>query len=237
MKLPRSLVVMGGLAVLLAFLAVLAVYWRVRQVGEPAEGTAPASSTNMAPLDLAVHFNAQLDKPWNTTSYPGDDLAELPRGLQEFDGVRFDIRGVIQLQGREWKRRGCTFPEKIEGISVQRSCRSLYLLHADGGAPAPTGATVALLILHYKDGTSAALPIQHNLHVKDWWNYGSPPPSDPNTVVAWTGQNQATARMGTSIRLYKTRFDNPYPERRVESLDYVSGMEAPGPFMVALTVE
>jgi hypothetical protein len=196
-----------------------------------------ALSANTVPIALSNFFNAQLDKPWNPTSYPGDDLGNLPRGVQVFDGVRFDIRGAIQLQGGTWKERGCQFPEKVEGIPVQRSCRCLYVLHADGGARAPAGATVAVLVWHYKDGTSAELPIRHDIHVKDWWSYGRPPPSDPNTLVAWEGQNQATARMGNSIRLYKTRFENPFPRKLVATLDYVSAMAEPGPLLVAVSVE
>ena len=34
-----------------------------------------------------------------------------------------------------------------------------------------------------------------------------------DTVVAWTGQNQATAQKGNSIQLYMTRFDNPQPTK------------------------
>ena len=209
---------------------------RAVPVESPRDPEPVATATNPVPLDLKPFLNGQLDKPWNPTSYPGDDLAELPVGVQELDGVRFDIRGLVQLSGRVWKQRGCPFPEKVEGIPVRRPCRYLYLLHADGGAPCPPGTTVALLVLHYDDGTQAELPIQHDIHVKDWWSYGHPPPSDPNTVVAWTGQNEATARMGNSIRLYRTRFDNSHPEKQVETLDYVSAMADPGPFLVALTV-
>jgi hypothetical protein len=234
---PLLLFVFGGL---LAILLVLMVYRRagpVPQSAMRAEERAAVAPTNMVALNLTNFFNADLDVPWNGTSYPGDDLAELPRGLQKFDGVRFDIQGVIQLSGREWKKRGLRYPEKVEGMPVQRACRYLFLLHADGGAKAPNGTTVARVVLHYNDGTTAEIPIQHDIHVKDWWNYGQPPPSDPNTVVAWTGQNQATARMGKSIRLYKTRFENPFPPKRIESLDYVSAMEDPGPLLVAVTLQ
>ena len=226
------------LAAFLMLVATLVVYWRGQSTGAvPAQMAEVPANANTVPVNLTNHYNADLDVPWNRTSYPGDDLAELPRGLQEFDGVRCDIQGVIQLSGREWKKRGLRFPEKVEGIPVQRACRYLYLLHADGGAKAPTGTTVAKLVLHYNDSTTAEISIQHDIHVKDWWSYGRPPPSDPNTVVAWTGQNAATIRMGTNIRLYKTRFENPSPQKRLDSLDYVSAMEDPGPLLVAVTVQ
>jgi hypothetical protein len=241
----RKLMVRGALVTLIALLAALFLCrWLLQQTAPvaapappPAERSSAAAPTNSVPVDLSTVINAQLDLQWNTTTYPGDDLAELPRGWHEFDGVTFDVRGVVQLQGRVWQKRGCPFPEKVEGIPVHRVCRFLYLLHADGGAHAPTGVAVALLVLHYNDGTLAEIPIQHDIHVKDWWSYGRPPPTDPNTVVAWVGQNKATARMGRSVRLYKTRFDNPYPAKPIETLDYVSAMEDPGPFLVALTVQ
>ncbi len=236
-------IVRGGVAAVVVLLAALFISWWVRPTKGPADHPEAPSpefrpvTSNTIPVDLSSHYNARLDQPWNRTSYPGDDLAQLPTGLQEFNGVRFDIHGVIQLQGREWQRRGLRYPEAFEGIAIGRACRYLYLLHADAGAHAPTGATVANLVLHYSDGTTGTIAIQHDIHVKDWWSYGRPPPSDPNTVVAWTGQNAATARMGNSNRLYMTRFENPHPQKKVETLDYVSAMEAPGPFMVGLTVE
>jgi hypothetical protein len=235
-----------AIVALLGLLAALLIQWRLREPADTEDrpevpplhtSSFTVSATNTVPVELTSHFNARLDQQWNRTSYPGDDLAELPTGPQEFHGVRLDIRGVIQLQGKEWQRRGLRYPEQVAGIPIQRSCHYLYVLHADGGARAPTGATVASLVLHYGDGTTAAIPIQHDVHVKDWWTHNQPPPSDPDTVVAWTGKNQATARMGNSNRLYLTRFDNPQPKKQIETLDYVSAMEAPGPFMVALTVE
>src|SRR5437899_448729 len=113
---------------LLAIVAAMVVYWREPRTGvAPAEVPVAAASTNTAPVKLTNHFNADLDVAWNRTSYPGDDLAELPRGLQEFDGVRFDIQGVIQLSGRVWQSRRLRFPEKVQGIPIERVCRYLYL--------------------------------------------------------------------------------------------------------------
>jgi hypothetical protein len=244
MSTSKKLFMTGALVILVGWGLMLLLYLKLQghglspqiALGSPRK-TTEASKTSFTPVDLSTHFNAELDKPWNSTSYSGDDLAELPRGRHELGGVVFDIRGVIQLQGGVWKERGCTFPEKVEGIPVHRTCRWLYLLHADGGASARSGATVATLVLHYGDRTEAELPIKHDIHVKDWWDYGRSPPSDPGTVVAWTGQNKATAQRGNRIRLYLTRFDNPCPTKRVESLDYVSAMAPPGPFLVAMTVE
>jgi hypothetical protein len=55
--------------------------------------------------------------------------------------------------------------------------------------------------------------------------------------VAWTGHNPATTARGLEIRLCKTAFANPHPEKEIQTIDYVSGMAGSAPFMVGLTVE
>ena len=44
-------------------------------------------------LDLTSFYNSKLEEPWQ--GRPGDDLSSLPRGLQSFAGVEFDLRGWL----------------------------------------------------------------------------------------------------------------------------------------------
>jgi hypothetical protein len=147
------------------------------------------------------------------------------------------VQGVIQLQGGEWAKRGHRFPERVDGIQVGRVCRRVHILHATGGFADPPGTTVAWLILHFNDGTEQKFDIVSNVHVKDWWGWRPANLSDPNTVVAWTGQSPATAQKGISNRLFRTTFINPQPGKRVDTIDYVSAMAGSGPFLVALIAE
>jgi hypothetical protein len=230
-------------ASLIGMFAVILLVWlmhRHEAEVEPAAIIAASSApepANAVAVELSPHLNGALQRRWIPSSYDGDDLSALPRGPQVLGGVTFDVQGVIQLQGLEWKRRGHEFPERVDGIRVGRACNRLHLLHATGGFADPPGTTVAWLVLHYGDGTEEKLAIQQNVHVKDWWAWRPANLSDPNTVVAWTGQSPATAQKGISNRLFRTTFTNPQPGKRLDTIDYVSAMAGSGPFLVALTAE
>jgi hypothetical protein len=70
-----------------------------------------------------------------------------------------------------------------------------------------------------------------------WWNARESQADDPRLVVAWTGHNAAARRAGNSLRLFKSTWVNPLPLVEVTSIDYISAMTKPIPFLIALTVE
>jgi len=49
-------------------------------------------------LDLSAFYNAALSESWHGGTE--NDLAALPAGLQTLDGVKFDIRGIVQLRSK-----------------------------------------------------------------------------------------------------------------------------------------
>lgn len=191
----------------------------------------------VSPVDLSRHTNGVLHTSWLPNEDPGNNLAALPTGRQEFGGVLFDVQGLIQLQGQCWVKRRYVLPEKVAGMPVGRACQRVHILHANSGYGDPLGTTVASLVLHYADGGYSVLEIRHRENVLDYWAWRPETPRDTNTVVAWTGESPATARRGFGVRLCRTTFVNPYPRKRVSTIDYVSAMAGSAPFLVALTVE
>lgn len=198
---------------------------------------APRDTPGFSPVDLSRHTNGVLHTSWLPNEDPGNNLATLPTGRQEFGGVIFDVQGLIQLQGQCWVKRRYVLPEKVAGMPVHRSCQRVHILHANSGFGDPIGTTVARLVLHYADGGQAELEIQHLVNVLDFWDYKRQYPADTNTVIAWSGESPATAKRGLGVRLCRTTFENPHPRKRVETIDYVSAMAGSAPFLVALTVE
>lgn len=190
-----------------------------------------------APLDLSGHTNGVLHTSWLPNEDPGNNLASLPAGRQEFGDVPFDVRGLIQLQGQCWVKRRYVLPERVVGIPAHRAAQRIHLLHANSGFGDPLGTTVARLVLHYRDGSEAELEIQHLVHVLDFWDYRQQTPADAGTVIAWNGDSPATNRRGLGVRLCRTTFENPHPRRVIETVDYVSAMAGSAPFLVALTLE
>jgi hypothetical protein len=62
---------------------------------------------------------------------------------------------------------------------------------------------------------------------------------EPGTELAWTGSNPYIRKWQPelSLVLFKTTFDNPQPELKVSSVDYVSMETITSPFLVGLTVD
>jgi RNA polymerase sigma factor (sigma-70 family) len=189
-------------------------------------------------VDLTGHYNGDLTTSW-TPAYGNNHLQQLGQGRRVLKQVPFDIRGVVQLQGTLWKGRGYPLPESVVGIPAGGTCRRIHILHANSGFADPVRTMVANLVLHYTDGEEARLQIREGVHCLDWWAWskGRSKVSDPDTLVAWTGWNPAAKHQGAKLRLFKTAYVNPQPDKEIKSIDYVSAMAASAPFMIAMTLE
>ena len=215
------------IAVALALLAVsLAGVWYFSR----------AKAGRYLPADLAGHYNRELHVGWLPDFHPQNNLAAMPRGRQEYRGVPFDARGVVQLQGREVLKRKGVFPAGATNIPVHQLCRKLHLLHGASWAETE-GSTIASLVFHYQDGQEREIAVRYGEHVLDWWCDEPLDASGSNTRVAWSGENPVSKHSRKKLRIFQTRFENPLPSARVESVDYISSMSLCAPFLLALTVE
>lgn len=196
----------------------------------PADARAPL-------LDLSAHYNAALTETWlpTTVAASGNDLSALPRGVQKFGGVEFDVRGVIQLSGGALENSGGKFPREVSGIQVGRLCRRIHFLHGAGWS-ARAGIHIGSYIVHYAGGESREVKILFGQNVREWL---APPAPQLITgaAVAWEGSNQASRALGLSVRLYQMTWLNPLPGTKVQRIDFKSAMENPAPFLIAITVE
>jgi len=168
----------------------------------------------------------------------GNNLAQLPAGHQIFDGIRFNVAGIIQLaDGNDVTQTNNPYPASVEGIPVNRFCRRLHLLHGTVQS-ADDQTVVANLVLHYADGSTGKCDIIYGQQVYDWWFDGdSNPPLAGNTKIAWVGKNPTATSKGCRIRVFKTSLFNPKPDVRIETIDFVSALTRSAPFLLALTEE
>jgi hypothetical protein len=192
-------------------------------------------------LDLTAHFNAYLDETW--LPYPRDcDLKRLRPGVQEFGGVRFDVRGLIQLNGSHLL---APYPIVVQGIRVGQRCAKIELLHgtrtiydAQGRAyEIDEGTKVAAYIVNYASGAQVEIPIVYGQDVKDWWYNPALPEHEPARVAWDKGENLASLMAHRRIRLFQTTWENPWKDQPIESLTLVSAMAETAPFVVAITLE
>src|SRR5205085_8909300 len=63
----------------------------------PAEVVQREQASGFRPLDLSHFYTSSLEEAWLGSD--GDDLANLPKGIQSFGGIEFDVRGIVQLKG------------------------------------------------------------------------------------------------------------------------------------------
>jgi len=178
----------------------------------------------MRPLDLTAHFNHKLEVSLGKTDSPWK-LAALPRGLQDFDDVIFDIAGMIVTRGSTNPDQ----PEQVTGIPVRQKVRVLHMLQ--GAISAHTNGTqIGRYVLHYADGEQRELPLVVGEDVRDWsFNPGQPA---ANAAAAWTGPG------GTGgLRLDHRAYENPRPDVEITTLDFISAGTQATPFVVAITLE
>jgi hypothetical protein len=236
-------------------------YWRKRLAAE-AQSVEPIRSrldnTVLWPKRDARATSAQLDLtelytgvlhaafyPAFTLSELDNYLRELGSGLLELEGVRFDVRGVIQLRRHTdlepaWQINWDPLPIRVEGIRVQQQVRRLQALHGTACTEnsAKDGVEVARFVWHYDSGREAS-PIRYGQDVREWsWRPEDVvEPTSERSRVVWTGTNPFAREKGHKLRLYLTTIENPRPQEVVRSLDYISAMSESAPFLIALTVE
>jgi hypothetical protein len=206
-------------------------------------------TVNATTIDLKPYVNAALtDSPASAVGNKGNNLSELPAGVNIYGGVPFDVEGFVQLGGKSLiSTFHKNFPAKVDGIAIHKRCAKIYLLHAgDWVDTAEYGTAVARLVLHYEDGSQDQIDIVAGKDVFEFWSplftTGAGPEYSkmtPNTERAWTGSNRYIKQVwpDESLILYKSGFANPQPDLTVSTVDYVSTMTGAAPFMVGLTVE
>ncbi|MBI3863459.1 MAG: FKBP-type peptidyl-prolyl cis-trans isomerase [Planctomycetia bacterium] len=188
-------------------------------------------------LDLQLHANQALDDDFH--GYVGNNLKPLPRGRQKFKNVEFAIgEKFIQLAST----LAPDFPEKVEGIAVNRKLTRMHFLHATGwGSPdMQDGTEIGSFQIRYDDKTSATIPIEYGRDLRYWWDFDNAAPTT-RAEVAWKDTNEASTNFragGVGIRLFQLSWTNPHPEKTVTAFDYVSTNNTMcAPFLMAVTTD
>jgi hypothetical protein len=163
-----------------------------------------------------------------------NDLAALPQGLQTLGGVEFDVRGVVQLAGASLWQEG--FPEAVTGIPVKNRCARMHFLHATGWS-VRDGTQIGSYIVRYADGRRRFIPILYGQDVRDWRTQGGPGSGNELETVVWRKTGPSNSQSAGFHRLFKSVWENPFPEVEIEAIDFVSAMTEAAPFLIAITAE
>lgn len=188
-------------------------------------------------IDLTKFYNAYATVEGWTKDH-GKNLTGAAHGYQSRKGIKYDIRGILQLDSGTFSKRfsermdgkkvsehyGQNWPTEITGIPINQKANLVYLVGASLWGRASTGTTVANVVLHYEDGNKAKLAIQEKIHLADWYQ----PRGVPKGSRIWRG--------GNNNGVYEIELRNPKPDRTIVSMDFVSGKEASAPFFIAVTL-
>jgi hypothetical protein len=187
-------------------------------------------------IDLTFHYNAALNDEFHKGGMPDNTLATFPAGKFVVEEIEFDARGLVHLNGLQLQNTSVIqYPEVINDIDVWCEAEKLHFLHGTGW-PAAEGQPVCFITVNYEDGSEERIPVRYGIETLDWW---TAPDSiiPPNSIVAWEGENKASAGSEMSLRLYMTSWENPHPEMLIISISLESAMTDSSPFFLAVTAE
>jgi hypothetical protein len=210
---------------------------RIRLEDDP-----PHRPTGLPPplLDLTTKYNATVQKSWyQSPLVPDGNFAQLLIEPKFAGDAKFDVRGVIQLRGRQLHR---LFPLRCNEIKVrQRARRIHFLIGAYGQAPA--GERVARFGLNFTDRAPASFDVRYAVDVLDWRVDPEKPGFElVRDKVAWSSEPVAKDRELDRVRLYDFNQVNPNPDAAILSIDFevsvIDGiMSATAPALFGITLE
>ena len=187
-----------------------------------------------ASIDLSQHYNAALDRDWFDPRYT-NSLVELQPGVHRFDGVEFDVRGLIQLASTVVDKN--RFPTSAD-IIVDQKCTAIHFLYGAIHATDPDNTTIGSCRVIFKDGSSRELPLEMGKNIRDWWApLGAKESLNlPEATCVWVGTNPTIEPRKLQLCILKTTWNNE-SQQTVDRLEVSTSMRKGAPFLVAVSLE
>ena len=160
-------------------------------------------------------------------------LENAPWGVTDCNGVPFDFirpdqngeRAAVVLRST----RQPWLPEAARGIRADVRAEALWFLHA--GAFLEPGREAFRYVVRYADGTSLALPMRGYVEFDDWWMHGAVP-GGRDAMPCKPGWLNAKSR-----GFHVWRWENPFPEKTIATIDIESANTKTAPIVEAITAE
>lgn len=165
------------------------------------------------------------------TDQGNNDFRMMPTGERRFCGIPFDIidpeenhgKSCIVLKGEQ----RAYFPEKVDGIAVNRKFKRIFFMHTAAWVYGPGKAGV--YIVNYEDGSSVEVPLQAQSNIDDWWSPGDL----PQAKVGFVAENPVQGSVGAWV----FEWENPKPDTKIDSIDFVSSNTGVVPVLIAISGE
>jgi len=177
----------------------------------------PPPLPSYLPVDISSKVNMDTwDKgnkgsfKWMGVDEPGNDLRNMPTGIQNFAGIKFNLldpdknnrKSAISVSTKEG------FPQHIQ-VPVNEKAACIYFLH--NVSKVGSENVCSYINFEYEDGTKKNQYIINNKQLSNWW---FPNLTKSDAGVAWHGSNLKSADVG----IYWWAFENPYPEKKIKNI-------------------
>ena len=183
-------------------------------------------------VDLGPFYNFALSEEIH--GKPGNTIP-LKQGVDDYNGVNFDVRGIIQLASKvAFEKSHIQYPEKIAGILVNHLANELCFLHSSAWE-SKKGTDVVTIVIHYANNQERTITIRNQEDVEDWWFMPGKSIFPVNAQLAWEGSNTRVKDLGFELKLYRFTWVNPLPEIEITSVDLVSSMNDTGYMLFGIT--
>ncbi len=195
----------------------------------------PARAAHVSPLmlDMSAAYTRAPSTVSNTLHALIPSMNLFPLGTVRIEGTDFDVRGIVQLGDKLVAEIDIT--KNLAGLAVPATpIAAFHVLMLDGSFGAEdSGEELIRLRLHYRDGSSADLPLRSGFEL--------PSDSDQDEPVplgwAWGDFQRLTGDLHQHL-LSNPRLTNPHPERLVASIDLEdTGKRPSGHVFFAVTAE
>ena len=117
------------------------------------------------------------------------------------------------------------FPDKVK-IALGRKAKSLLFVHTcawtDQG-----NRKVGAYKIDYTDGSSETVDLLYGVNIVSWIDQRSVGGAEK----AWGGRTKDDQR----VSLWRLQWDNPHPEKPIESVEFTSARTEAGPVLVAVS--
>ncbi len=206
----------------------------------PATGIVAPSPTGAVGADVANNGNESGKtlpwvvklKPFYSRVYVGPDGTNSAfngfSGRKILDGLPFDIDGEIVLYGKNTPEA----ENEVQGMKIGLKFDELHLIH-NLQWHEYHGCPVALIRLHYADGSNCDFTMQYDVQVaaNRLLSEETETLTDANSKLIWRGPGPYKG----DARLFKTVLHNPFPDKLVDSMAAISTHSRSSYVLVAAT--
>ena len=179
------------------------------------------ASADSTMLDLSPFYDAPLNFKNSA------NIRSITPGTHVWDGMKFDVRAKIQLT---WNQQG------LRGIPVGQKCSDLYFLHGvERGMPSNT---VSKFVIHLAGTNTETIPMVFGRDVaSDFLGMKIKLGVTPTNLIVWQERILTNTPPQPWRGFFVSRWVNPFPDQPVQTIDFESGQNGSGAFLVAITVK